>query len=456
VVALIYHDSRITDEQQQTVAQLGMTRDVLRYLLDMAGQVLAYFPNSEQHRAYVATRVLERYEKLGAQFKNDPGVRLEIAQVHRVIGGIARITGQFDESLTSYNQAIGILERLTKDFPGQPNYLYWFVEAHNDRGELYHMNGPLDSAIQDFERALVQARGLPFLAATDMYHRARAKPLINLSEVLALQNNVESAYDCASEAVTLLRPLAVTRRRLEATNDAKSRASDDDGAQETRLQDQWLLAMALTDRGAVAIAKGLLERAQPDLEEAEAICNRILETNPDHADAQLQLAWIYNRLGELFLVEPAASEKAEKHFGQAEKRLRQRVSNNKLIPLYRLELAATLTRRADSRCSLGPTRLKDADADCSEAISLIEALNNERLMKKLRDNPDYFSALGRAHRISSRIADANGNPAGALEALKNAERNMKQAVEIDGSRARDRAELERLSTKLKEIDRQPK
>ncbi len=81
---------RIIQEQARTTDQLAMTRNALRELLQVSGESLAFRPNTENLREYLAQLVLDRYQELGDKFPNDPGVRLETAQVHRVIGGIGR------------------------------------------------------------------------------------------------------------------------------------------------------------------------------------------------------------------------------------------------------------------------------------------------------------------------------------------------------------------------------
>ncbi len=61
-----------------------MTRDALRELLKVSGENLAFIPNTEKLREYLAQLVLDRYQQLGDRFPTDPGVQLETAQVFRV------------------------------------------------------------------------------------------------------------------------------------------------------------------------------------------------------------------------------------------------------------------------------------------------------------------------------------------------------------------------------------
>ena len=171
VLGLAIHDWRISREQARTTDQLAMTRDALRELLKVSGENLAFVPNTEKLREYLAQLVLDRYQQLGDKFPADPGVRLETAQVFRVIGGIGRITGQYAKSHESYENAIRGLTTLCENDPGQADYRRWLVEACNERGELNHMNGRTIEAETDFPRQSVMprscrpCRSLPWITA---------------------------------------------------------------------------------------------------------------------------------------------------------------------------------------------------------------------------------------------------------------------------------------------------
>ena len=121
------------------------------------GENLAFMPNTENLREHLAQLVLDRYQQLGDKFPTDPGVRLETAQVFRVIGGIGRLTGQFAKSQASYEKAIQGLTTLCENDPGQADYRRWLVEAFIDRGELNHMNGRTIDAEKDFHAAIGHA-----------------------------------------------------------------------------------------------------------------------------------------------------------------------------------------------------------------------------------------------------------------------------------------------------------
>ena len=417
--ALLYHDRRITLEQATTTAQLGMTRKALLELLDLAGSSLAYVPNTEILREGLAKLVLVRYQELGDKFRSDPGVRLEMAQVHRVIGGIRRITGQFEDSRRSYNQSVELLERLCVDDPSRAEYREWLAQTLIDRGELFHMNGESDLSERDFRQAIVQAEKLPGMPSSSIYRRRRASALINLSEILMLKDQFDQARKAADQAVDLLQPLADTAKPTEITP-----------------FDRWLLSMALTDRGTASMEAGQPTAAAQDLDLAEAVANRIVGPDQKSDDAQFQLGCVYCRRGELIGLDPARLAAAEQQFGQAARLLEDLVGIHNAVPHYREELAVTLAGRAAVRAALGTSRLSDAQHDYEAARKHLEGLIDDQKRKGARLNPQHLSLLSRTLANGSRVQLALGRTREGSTDLVQAFELMQQAIGLDPARAR--------------------
>ena len=137
------------------------------------GKTWPSFPIPKSCANTSPSSVLDRYQQLGEKFPADPGVRLETAQVFRVIGGIGRITGQYAKSLESYENAIQGLTTLCENDPRQADYRRWLVEALNERGELNHMNGRTVDAEKDFRTAIRHAEKLPSLPSSPWTTAAR-------------------------------------------------------------------------------------------------------------------------------------------------------------------------------------------------------------------------------------------------------------------------------------------
>jgi eukaryotic-like serine/threonine-protein kinase len=431
-VGLAVHAWRIGEEEARTMEQLNMTRDALdmardalRELLNVSGENLALVPNTEGLREYLAQLVLDRYRRLGERFPSDPGVRLETAQVLRVIGGFGRLTGRFEESRASYDKAIDLLTSLCKQAPDRADYRLWLTEAYTDRGELGHMNGRTSDAEGDFRAAISHADKSTSLPIPPPYRRAKASALINLSEVLVLENRHPEAHEAADQSVDLLERLA----GAALTSDFAAR-------------DRWLLCLALIDRGIASDGTGNRDDARRDLDEAERVAGQVPRGNGFYDDAQFQIARVCNQRGDLLAKDPPQPIESLENYERASRTLDRLIKDHTVIPHYREELAATLSGRAAARLALG--QVADAERDCQAALEQLARLIREQTAKHAPENPQYLSLLGRALARESGIYLRQGRVADARKALGEAAERLNQAIRIDPARELDKVFLNQI------------
>jgi tetratricopeptide (TPR) repeat protein len=421
---LAIYNRQILREKGRTADQLAMTRDALRELLKVSGENLALVPNTERLREYLAQLVLDRYQRLGERFPTDPGVRLETAQVLRVIAGIGRITGKYSRSQTSYDQAIEVLTSLCEDEPAQADYRGWLVETYVDRGELNHMSGRTIKAEADFRAAIGQADKLRALPAPPSFRRAKASALINLSEVLMLKEQHAEAREAADGAVALLLPLA----GAVLTSDLTAR-------------DRWLLCMALADRAAASGGAGRHAPALRDFDEAERVASRIPRDEEAYDDAQFQIACISNQRGEL-LKDLSRLPESERNYERAAGILERLIKDHALIPHYREEMAVTTSGRAAARLAMG--RIADAQLDCQAALDHLASLVGEQARRGAPENPKYLSLLGQARALGGRIHRVQGRAIEGRKAMAEAAESLERALRIDPARATVKVLLDRI------------
>jgi serine/threonine-protein kinase len=426
LLGLAIHDWQITREERRTTDQLGMTRNVLRELLKVSGENLALVPNAEKLREYLAQLVLDRYQRLGEKFPTDPGVRLETAQVFRVIGGIGRITGQFAKSQASYEKAIEVLAGLCEDDPDQADYRRWLVEAFIDRGELNHMNGRTVDAEKDFRTAIGHADKLLSLPNSASYQRTKASALINLSEILVLKGQHAEGRNAADQAVGLLKSLAGATTRTDLN------------------RDRWLLCLALADRGAASKEAGDHDAAHQDFDEAEEVAGQVPREDEVYDDAQFQLACVSNQRGELLGKDPSRLPESVKSYQRASQILERLIKDHTLIPHHREEMAVTFSGRAAIRLAMG--LIPDAQRDCKAALDHLAGLIEEQARKGAPENPQYLSLLGRTLAIQGRIHLRQGRVAEGRKALAEAEEKLDRAIQVDPGRGMDRAILHQIKT----------
>ena len=425
VAGLVIYNQQILREKGRTADQLAMTRDALRDLLRVSGENLVLVPNTERLREYLAQLVLDRYQRLGEKFPADPGVRLETAQVHRMLGGIARITGKFSRSQASYDKAVEILTSLCEGEWDRADYRRWLVETYVDRGELNHMSGRTIEAEKDFRAAIGQADKLRALPPLSSYRRTKASALIDLSEVLALQNRGVEAREAADGAVGLLRPLAVAIPKSDPTT-----------------RDQWLLCLALTNRGIASRGTSQTNRALGDLDEAEEVASRVPREEDVYDDAQFQIACISNQRGDLLCKDLSRFPESEKNYERAALILERLTEDHRLIPHYREELAVTTSGRAAARLAMG--RIADAQRDCQVALDHLAWLVQEQERKGAPENPQYLSLLGQVRALEGRIHRTQGRVIEGRKAFAEAAESLDRALWIDPARETDKVLLNRI------------
>jgi tetratricopeptide (TPR) repeat protein len=435
VIGLAMHNERIRREQARTMDQLGMTRGALRDLLSVSGEKLALIPNTEGLRNELAQIVLAHYKALGQKFPADAGVRLETAQVYRVIGGIGRLTGQFAEAEKSYENAITILSTLSDADRGNADYHRWLIETITDRAELYHMTFRTVDAERDYQAAISQADKIPVQPGSPLVQRnAKAGALIDLAEILLLKNQHANAHQAAGQAVELLQVVAATSE--EPVHEARKR---------------WLLSMALTDRSVASKEAGEREKALHDLDDAALLASQVPPDDEWFDDMQLQLATILNRKGELLAQDQTRLAEADESFGQALGILQRLIKNHEVMPQYREELVTTLLGRATLRLAQG--RVPEAQRDCDAALEHINWLQGEQARKKSPENPQYLSLRGQVLSVMSQIELLQGKKGESRKTLDKAVEALSRALELDPAREMDKVKLEELKARQAQRER---
>jgi serine/threonine protein kinase len=421
VLGLAIHNSQITRERDR----LAMTQDTLREALRVSGAHLATIPNTEKLREYLARFLLDRYQQISKKFGADPDMQSHTAQAYRVIGGIERVTGRFEEAQGSYAKAIQLLTALCKNESRNADYRRWLMEVLIDRGELNHMNGRTIDAENDFHAAIGHADKLRSERLSLDYRSATGSTLLNLSEILVLKCQHAEALTAADRAVELLRPLAGT-----------------DALPGSTTRDRWLLSMALTDRGVASRETGDRGRAARDLDEAARVAEAVATDDAYYDDCQFQLAVIANQRGELLGSDPSSLPEAEQSYEQAEAILKRLISNHELIPHYREEMAAALCGRSGVRLAM--KHIPGAQRDCEAAREQLDRLIGEQTGPGARENAQYLSLLGQVLAQQSRIHFLGGPSTEGQSTRDRAVEKLSRAIELDPARAVDKVRLEQL------------
>jgi hypothetical protein len=320
-------------------------------------------------------------------------------------------------------------------YPEREDYLRWLVETLIDRGELNHMSNRTIDAERDFQRAidrLEQHRATRKFASD--HSDTQAGALINLSEVLLLQRRMKEAQKAADTAVQLITSL------IGSSPDSPDRS-----------RQRWLLAMALTDRGAASKETGDARGARLDLDSATRTAGQITPDDDYYNDAQFQLASIANQKGDLLAGDQSTNAEAERSYGEATRILSGLIKEHQQRPHYREELAVTYSGRAAARQGMG--RLPEAQRDCQAALELLEQLIAEEGHEGAPENAQYRSLLGQALARQGRIIVLQGRKAEGKQNLAMAIKQLRRALELDPARATDRIVLDQLEAEAARAER---
>lgn len=165
----------------------------------------------------------------------------------------------------------------------------------------------------------------------------------------------------------------------------------------------------LTDRGVASREVGNRDRAAFDFDEAAQVAETVAQDDESYDDSQYQLALIAKQRGELLSTDVAKLPQSESSYEQAIAILTKLITNHKLVPHYREEVAAAHCGRAAVRIAM--KRISDAALDCEAALVHLDGLIAEQTQAGAPENPQYLSLLGQVVAQKSRIHFLEGRSA---------------------------------------------
>ena len=289
------------------------------------------------------------------------------------------------------------------------------------------MYGITKAAEKDLRLALAQADKLLSVTISPTFRRVKAMAFLNLSELLLLKGEGREAHNTADRAVALLNSFTSSPARSNAT-----------------AEHQWLLSMALTDRGAASEALGDYDTASRDFDSAEMAATQVGRQDEAYEDAQYQLAHLAN-VRAAFLANARQQYGASvQSYNRASAILERLIKDHALIPHYREELAVTASGRAAVHMVVGD--IPAAQRDCKTARELVERLIDEQSSKGDPENPTYLSIVARVLVQESEIYRLEGRADERRKTLAKAKETLNRVIEMDPTRSSDKVILDRITT----------
>ena len=423
-VGLATHDWQLGREQlltkralRQASERLLMTRRALREQYDLAANGLAAFPKSEPLREKHTRSVLRSYLDLRELYPEDLEICFETADVYRILGGILRITGDFNEAEVCLGKSIDLFTALVGRGHDQVRSLRLLVRGRIDRGEVFsdERQEPLGRVgLRGSLEWVERLKGS--LKPTDFASR-KASALINRSELRMLRGQFQQAELDAEQAVDLL-------------------ASSIPQAESPTARDElrWLFAMALTDQGVALAETDTKNTVEACMQHALEVAREVRADSLYFEDMQWQKAVSLSRLGDFIGKNETRNRDSEHRYNEATGIFQQLIKGSGDLPFYREELSIALMGRARVRLLAG--HLDRAEQDVKSAAVILEGLRNQ-----FPAGPQYVSLQGNASRIAAGIRVRQGRKDESRSLMAHAVKLLEQAIEFDPDRELDRRNL---------------
>ncbi len=404
-VALAWHDwtlgiesARAQQATRATARQLGMTRQALRELLQTSAIRLASVPGSSPIREDLARIVLNSYKSLGEEYPADPEIRFESAQVHYLLAGLARITASRDESLANYQASLALLGPLENVSSARARARRLEIKIHIDRGTVLDGGGDSDGALAEYSTALERIAQERANLAADEAQGFAADCFLNRSEIHMRKRRFDAAASDAENAARVLEALVNKRENA-------AQASEDPSALLQRDETLVRLAMALTDLGLAEAGKGRKAEGERTIRTAIDRLAGVKTSAEATADVKAQLASSRLKLAELIAIDPSRHAAAVGLLDQAVKGLRELVSTQPDISIFRQDLAQALLSLAALEVESSETR-NQAGKHLNEARQALQPL-----ARASDTSPELNLLATRLQEIESRVQAEQGQDA---------------------------------------------
>jgi serine/threonine-protein kinase len=307
---------RLADANFQTA--LGAVNDMLT---EVAQEQLAPEPRMEKKRRALLARARTYYEQFLEERGSDPHVRKEAALAHKRLGDISRLLGEYDQARAAYDQAIGLLIRLTAEHSNDPEERSALAESWCNLGEVWRLTSHPQEARKAYRQALDLQRELVAEAPDQpLYRKELARTQYNRGILFKDTRQPREAEDAFVEAVKLLNGLA------------KDYPQD-------RVYRQHL-ARAYLNLAPVQQANGRPDEAEKSCEKAIRLQTDLVKEDPLTPDYRYELGASYINLGYLF-ESTRRDPQAEDAYRKALDRFNRLALDFPAVPVYRKELGLT-------------------------------------------------------------------------------------------------------------------
>ena len=304
-----------------------------RMLTRVGSGPLADVPHMKRVAQTLLEDALGFYKGFLEKRSSEPAVRRETARAYRRVGDIRLKLGQSAEAEASLQEAVKLLEGLTREYPDVNQYWRDLADTHNNRALLLDDVGQAEAAIAALQEAV---RLREALAAPETRHLTDA---FLLAEAY---HNLGTFYLDRHRAKEAESMLGRATQTLEVLEPAMGHTPE--------FQNQ--LARTYNNLGQILRLAERPEEARKRLRQAIALKEKLLEAQPATTEYREDLASSYNVLGLLLmnLDQPKAAEQAYSRAIALQRRLADEFPT---VPSYRSALGGTFHNLAEIHLERG-------------------------------------------------------------------------------------------------------
>ena len=347
-----------TESAAQAIVERDRTREALQAMTSgVASNWLgAQRELTSEQKAFLENTVAY-YQKFATGKTDDPEDQYWVAQAeHRLAQLFARL-GDFDNSLASSDQAIGLLEKIPADWQPSRVALELAETLHGKDGNLAHL-GKTDEALPVARRAVEIARELVAADPNNLQSRLLlSKTMGNLGSRLQQMRQLDDSLAAKTESVMLLERLL-----LDQPDDQKIKRS---------------LGINSMNLGNLFARLNRLKESRVWLHRSMIVRTELVEDDPDSAILQFDLSFVLVNLGGL-AYRMGDLDEAQTLTERATEIARKLVAQHPIEEQYRRHLNASLTNL--SAIYNSNRKFEKSKLTLDEAIALAE--------RSIRDFPD--------------------------------------------------------------------
>lgn len=359
LVTTVWQATRAERERDAAQRRFEQVRTLAHSVLFDYHDGIADLPGSTPMRERLVKDALTYLDSLAAETRDDPAVRLELAQAYLKVGDVqgdpyGASLGDIASARASYLKGQQIAEAILAVAPHELGARKVAASSHDKLGAIVEVSGDLRSALAEYAEARRLDEALAVEHPDDHDQRfAVSRDDLSMGQVHVQLGELDAA------AASLERSLATRVALLPLRPDPSTRRG---------------VGVVLLSLGDVRKEQGRVKDAIAHTEEAERIFTALLATQPDSPGFRRMLGTAWSRLVILFLLDdqrPRALEMARKPLDQTRRDLALDAKN----AVTRRDLVVALSALASAQTSAD--LLDDAAASNREALSVQRGLLEE-------------------------------------------------------------------------------